>query len=199
MAQYDLDILLEECRCQHGHLCPGQLLGVRLALLGCETIGIADPRGVDRKKLLVWVEIDRCMTDAVAAVTGVRLGRRSLKFKDYGKVAASFLNLETGAAARVAALDEARQLADARHPEIESKKERQWLTYKEAANEELFQVERVTINYAENDLPGRPRRRVSCAKCGEGVNDGRETIDREGLNYCQPCASGGYYQTLEMA
>ncbi|MBA2732326.1 MAG: formylmethanofuran dehydrogenase subunit E family protein, partial [Acidobacteria bacterium] len=89
-----LDELLEECGRAHGHLCAGQLLGVRMALLGCRLTGIIDPRGEDRKKLIVWVEIDRCMADAVGAVTGVRLGKRSLKFFDYGKVAATFLNIE---------------------------------------------------------------------------------------------------------
>jgi formylmethanofuran dehydrogenase subunit E len=196
MPSYDLDDLLEECRCQHGHLCPGQLLGVRMALLGCHAVGIKDPRGADRKKLIIWVEIDRCMADAVSAVTGARLGKRSLKFKDYGKVAASFLNLETGEALRVAALDEARQLADLRYPEIESKKERQWRAYKEAADTELFQTRRVKITCAENDLPGRPRRRVSCENCGEGVNDGREVVDDKGRISCRPCAEETYFSVL---
>ena len=87
-----IDTLLAECERLHGHMCAGQLLGTRMALLGCKTIGIDDPRGADRKKLIVWVEIDRCMADAVSAVTGVRLGKRSLKYVDYGKVAATFLN-----------------------------------------------------------------------------------------------------------
>src|SRR5689334_17093379 len=88
----DLDGLITQCGKLHGHLCPGQVLGVRMAVLGCSLTGIEDPRGTDRKKLLVWVEIDRCVTDAISAVTGVRLGKRSLKFRDYGKVAATFLN-----------------------------------------------------------------------------------------------------------
>ena len=87
--------LLKECEHLHGHMCAGQVLGARMALLGCREIGIDDPRGADRKKLIVWVEIDRCMTDAISAVTGVRLGKRSLKYLDYGKVAATFFNTET--------------------------------------------------------------------------------------------------------
>src|ERR1044072_5082874 len=154
-----IDILLKECERLHGHMCAGQLLGARMALLGCKLIGVDDPRGVDRKKLIVWVEIDRCMADAVGAVTGVRLGKRSLKYFDYGKVAATFLNTETNDAVRVVALEESRALADARHPEIESKKERQFLTYREASDEELFKVERVAVEYAEMEMPGRPRAR----------------------------------------
>src|SRR5918992_5362067 len=125
-----LDELLEECGRLHGHMCAGQLLGARMAALGCRLIGIDDPRSADRKKLVVWVEIDRCMADAVGAVTGVRLGRRSLKYFDYGKVAATFLNTETGRAVRVAAKDSSRALSDKRYPSIESKKERQFRAYR---------------------------------------------------------------------
>ncbi len=190
-----LDELLEECNRVHGHMCAGQLLGARMALLGCRLIGIEDPRGADRKKLIVWVEIDRCMADAVGAVTGVRLGKRSLKYLDYGKVAATFYNTETNDAVRVVALEESRELADARHPEIESKKERQFLTYREAADEDLFKVERVGVDYGELDAPGRPRSRVLCERCGEGVNDGREVRSADSV-LCRPCASGGYYRKL---
>ncbi len=177
-------------------MCAGQLLGARMAVLGCRLIGLDDPRGVDRKKLIVWVEIDRCMTDAVSAVTGVRLGKRSLKYLDYGKVAATFFNTETNVAVRVVALENSRQLADARHPEIESKKERQFLTYREATDEELFKVEPVGVEYGEFDQPGRPRTRVLCAHCGEGINDGREVVNDEGVMLCRPCARGGYYTRL---
>ena len=86
----NLNDLIGECGRLHGLICPGQVLGVRMAVLGCHLTGIEDLYGHDRKKLLVWVEIDRCATDAVSAVTGVRLGKRSLKFLDYGKVTATF-------------------------------------------------------------------------------------------------------------
>jgi formylmethanofuran dehydrogenase subunit E len=191
-----LDELLEECGRLHGHLCAGQLLGVRMSLLGCRLIGVEDPRGVDRKKLIVWVEIDRCMADAVGAVTGVRLGKRSLKFFDYGKVAATFLNTETGKAVRVVALDESRALADARYPQIESRKERQFLAYREALDAELFKVERVEVEYGLMDAPGRPKARVACSRCGEGINDGRELGNEGGEALCRPCALGGYYKHL---
>jgi formylmethanofuran dehydrogenase subunit E len=168
-----------------------------MAVLGCRLIGLDDPRGADRKKLIVWVEIDRCMTDAVSAVTGARLGKRSLKYLDYGKVAATFLNTETGEAVRVVALEESRQLADERHPEIESKKERQFRAYREASDDDLFKVERVGVRYGEMDAPGRPRSRVMCARCGEGVNDGREVISEAGAKLCRPCAGSSYYTMIE--
>ena len=189
-----IEQLLLECERLHGHLCAGQLLGVRMALLGCRLIGVLEPRGVDRKKLIVWVEIDRCMADAVGAVTGARLGKRSLKYLDYGKVAATFLNTETGDAVRIVALDEARAMADTRYPAITDKRKRQFQAYQEAADEELFKIERVKVKYGEMDAPGRPRSRVICARCGEGVNDGREVVNtEEGLQLCRPCAFGGYY------
>src|SRR3954471_2357272 len=98
-----LDELLKEAEIAHGHLCAGQILGVRMAVLGMEKLGIDDPRGKDRKRLVTFVEIDRCATDAIGVVTGCRLGKRALKFRDWGKMAATFVNLETDRAVRVAA------------------------------------------------------------------------------------------------
>lgn len=190
-----LEELLKECQALHGHMCPGQLLGARMAMLGCASIGINDPKGADRKRLIVWVEIDRCMADAISASTGVRLGKRSLKYVDYGKVAATFLNTETKDAVRVIALESSRSLADKRHPEITSKSERQFRTYHEASDHELFKTQKVTVKYGDSDVPGRPRSRVECARCGEGVNDGRETSgSNESEMLCRACAMGGYYE-----
>jgi formylmethanofuran dehydrogenase subunit E len=192
-VQPSISELLEECGRLHGHICPGQLLGVRMALLGCRLVEISDPRGADRKKMIVWVEIDRCMADAVGAVVGVSLGRRSLKFVDYGKVAASFLNQQTGRAVRIVALDNSRELADSLHPDIGSKKERQMLAYRELPDSALFKVEAVSIELSEYDLPGHPRKRVVCSNCSEGVNDGREVKAGPELVLCRPCAHRAYY------
>jgi len=192
-----IDTLLAECERLHGHMCAGQLLGTRMALLGCSLIGVDDPRGVDRRKLLVWVEIDRCMTDAISAVTGVRLGKRSLKYVDYGKVAATFLNTESKRAVRIVALEEARSLADERYPEIENKHQRQFKAYSEATDDELFKTELVTVELSDFDLPGSPRSRVTCAICGEGVNDGREVVDANGDPLCRGCQRGTYYSKLD--
>lgn len=192
-----IDTLLKECERLHGHMCAGQLLGTRMALLGCKMIGIDDPRGADRKKLIVWVEIDRCMTDAVSAVTGVRLGKRSLKYVDYGKVAATFLNTENQRAVRIVALESARTLADERYPEIENKRQRQFQAYSDATDDELFKTELVSVQLRDLDAPGSPRSRVTCVVCGEGVNDGREVIDANGDPLCRGCHSGFYYSRLD--
>ena len=190
-----IDDLLDQHEKAHGSLCPGVLLGLRMSVLGCALVGIEDPRGVDRDKLVVWIEIDRWLADAVEAVTGARLGKRTLKFLDYGKLAATFLNRETGKAVRIVALESSRRLADLRHPEIEDKYERQMRTYREAAEEELFGVADVEVQLRAKDLPGHPRSRMICQKCGEGVNDGREISLPDNIRLCRPCVYGTYYST----
>jgi formylmethanofuran dehydrogenase subunit E len=191
------EILAESVR-THGHLCAGQVLGVRLALLGLRLIGIKDPRGADRKKFLVYVEIDRCATDAIQSVTGASLGKRSLKFVDYGIMAATFVNLETGKAYRVIAREEARELSKRYFPEIPDKYRRQLEAYRVMPDEELFEVQEVEVMISEFDLPGRPRRRVQCARCGAWVQDGREVMQGE-ETLCRACAFGGYFRVLRPA
>src|SRR5215207_5617437 len=191
-----LDTLLKECEALHGHMCAGQLLGARMALLGCRLIGVDDPRGADRKKLIVWVEIDRCMTDAISAVTGVRLGKRSLKYVDYGKVAATFLNTEEQRAVRLVALESSRALADERFSSISNKRERQFRAYSEGTDDELFKTELVSVELRDLDAPGSPRSREICAVCGEGVNDGREVVGPDGDVLCRGCDQGTYYSRI---
>lgn len=190
-----LDELLERAEHSHGHMCAGQVLGVRMALLGCRAVGIEEPRGSDRKALLVFVEIDRCAADAINTVTGCRLGKRTLKFYDYGKLAATFLNTRTNEAVRIVALDEARDAADRGFPEIASRYDRQLRAYKLLPDEDLFKIERVAVRVASEDQPGRPVSRVACDQCGEGINDRREMI-REGRTLCRACAGNAYYTRL---
>jgi formylmethanofuran dehydrogenase subunit E len=190
-----LEALLESAEQSHGHMCAGQVLGVRMAMLGCRAVGVEDPRGADRKKLIVFVEIDRCAADAVNTVTGCRLGKRTLKYYDYGKLAATFLNVKTDEAVRVVALDSSREAADCAFPEIENKYERQLRAYKLLPDEELFKVERVRVTLPPQDQPGRPVSRVACDQCGEGVNDHREVV-REGRALCRACAGEAYYSKL---
>ncbi len=188
------EILAESVK-THGHLCPGQVLGVRLALLGLRLIGVSDPRGKDRKKFLVFVEIDRCATDAIQSVTGASLGKRSLKFVDYGIMAATFYHLETKKAYRILAREEARELANSYFPEIEDKYRRQLEAYRVMPENELFEVQEVIVEPSPFDLPGRPKRRVQCALCGAWVQDGRE-VEKEGRILCRPCAYGAYFRPL---
>jgi formylmethanofuran dehydrogenase subunit E len=190
-----IEELLVRAEKSHGHMCAGQVLGVRMAMLGCRSVGIEDPHGADKKNILVFVEIDRCAADAINTVTGCRLGKRTLKYYDYGKLAATFLNTRSGEAVRIVALDSAREAADRCFAEIENKYQRQLLAYKALADEELFKIERVSVKVPEEDRPGRPVSRVPCEECGEGVNDRREVI-LDGRTLCRACAGEAYFSRL---
>jgi len=182
-----LDELLDKAKVAHGHLCAGQILGVRMALLGLKQLGIADPHGADRKRLATFVEIDRCATDAIGLVTGCRLGKRTLKFRDWGKMAATFVDLASGEAVRVVALEGSRDLARDLYPHIEDKSRQQMQAYRELGDGQLFRVERVHVRAEPAELPGYKAERVTCAGCGEGVNFGRyEEVD--GRRLCLSCA-----------
>jgi formylmethanofuran dehydrogenase subunit E len=188
----DFESLLASSASAHGHLCPGQVVGVRMAILGCRLIGLDEPTSKSQiKKLLVYVEIDRCAADAIAHVTGVKLGRRSLKFMDFGIMAASFMNLESGKAYRIISTEEARDLAPAYAPEIPGKYPQQLEAYKRMPESVLFRVEEVGIDVSESDLPGPTRSKVSCSRCGQVVRDRREVMI-EGLPLCAHCAGRGY-------
>jgi formylmethanofuran dehydrogenase subunit E len=187
------EVLLESSADAHGHLCPGQVVGVRMAMLGCRLIGLDAPRRHDQiKKLIVYVEMDRCTADAVAHVTGVKLGRRSLKFMDYGIMAATFVNLETGKAFRVVSTEEARSLASAYAPEIPEKYPQQLEAYKRMPDSVLFRVQQVSVEIKDCDLPGPTRYKVSCSRCGQVVRDQREIV-QDGAILCKPCAQDSYF------
>lgn len=187
------EALLTESVKLHGHLCPGQVLGVRMAILGLDLIGIDDPKGRQRKDFMVFVEIDRCATDAIQSVTGCSLGKRSLKFVDYGIMAATFVHLKNGRAYRVVAKEEAREKAKEFAPQVEDKYRCQLEAYKVMPDEELFEVQEVEVTIPEADMPGRPLRRVRCESCGEYVQDFRD-IEKDGRILCKPCAFGGYFR-----
>ncbi len=198
------DALLHEAEVAHGHLCAGQILGVRLAMLGCERLGIDDPKGLvnpkDRKRLVTFVEIDRCATDAIAVVTGCRLGKRALKFRDWGKMAATFVDLgikdvSTGKAIRIAAKESSKALARSMHPEIESKNQQQMLAYREMAEDDLFTKQWVKVDLPAEEFPGFKGERIVCAECGEGINFRREVL-RDGRVLCRACAGEKYYEPL---
>jgi formylmethanofuran dehydrogenase subunit E len=192
----DFKSLVKSSAAAHGHLCPGQVVGVRMAMLGCRLIGLDEPTAHDQiKKLIVYIEMDRCTADAVAHVTGVKLGRRSLKFMDYGIMAATFANLETGKAFRVVSTEEARDLARHFAPEILEKYPQQLEAYKRMPDNVLFRVQQVKVAINEFDLPGPTRRKVTCAQCGQVVRDHREVL-KDGQAHCRPCAEGAYFSDV---
>jgi formylmethanofuran dehydrogenase subunit E len=211
-----IDELFHEAELAHGHLCAGQILGVRMALLGCRLLGIDDPRGLsgpaDRKRLVTFVEIDRCATDAIAVVTGCRLGKRALKFRDWGKMAATFVDLGRpalpefgrpepvagGRAVRIAARESSKERARAMYPAIENKNAQQMRAYREMPDEELFTVQWVRVPLDAREMPGYKAGRIVCDTCGEGINFDRQ-VAREGRTLCRGCAdpAARYYEPIE--
>jgi formylmethanofuran dehydrogenase subunit E len=192
-----LDEYLRDAEQAHGHLCAGQVLGVRLAMLGLQKLGIDDPRGnkEDRKRLVTFVEIDRCATDAVAVVTGCRLGKRALKFRDWGKVAATFVDVSTGKAIRIAAKESSKALARQMHPEIADKNQQQMLAYSEITDADLFTTQWVKVALPPEEFPGYKGERVVCEVCGEGINFRRE-VRAETKVLCRACAGERYYEPI---
>jgi len=191
-----LEELLHESTAIHGHHCAGQVLGVRMATVGCREVGIDEPKGC--KKLIVYVEMDRCATDAVQAVTGCSLGKRTLKFLDYGKMAVTFVNTETQRAVRVSAKDAARARAPGYAPDAASPREAQKQAYRIMPEEELFVVQPVSIRIPQREMPGYRGERVYCEECGEGINFHRE-MRVGGRTLCIPCAGGRFLQDSSKA
>jgi formylmethanofuran dehydrogenase subunit E len=191
------DELLKQAEIAHGHLCAGQILGVRMAMLGCERLGIEDPRGKDRKRLVTYVEIDRCATDAIGVVTGCRLGKRALKFRDWGKMAATFVDLPSNKAIRISAKESSKALAREMYPEIENKNQQQMRAYREMSDGDLFDEQWVLVTVEPKEMPGFKGDRIACAICGEGINYDR-FVHRNGQALCLSCAAPEerYYQPL---
>lgn len=162
-------------------VCTGIVFGVRIARMGLDYLGIEDP--AENRDFIVFVEADRCIADAVSSVTGCSLGRRRLKWFDYGKMAASFVDMNTNQGVRI--VTTAKQMA----PEDEKDLVAFWSAI---PDEELFRVEPITVDLKPNDLPGKPTRRVQCAQCGEFVMDGRDLFINE-KTLCKACAEGAYY------
>jgi formylmethanofuran dehydrogenase subunit E len=173
----------------HGHLCAGVMLGTRMALLGMKAVGIDDPKGKDKKNLIVYVEMDRCATDAILVVTGCHPGKRSMKILDYGKMAATFINLHTGKAVRVA---EKNNDGDRLFTREMIQENPRTIDYAKKSDEELFTVTEVKLDIKPEDLPGPPMRTVPCSLCGERVMDMRDVMV-DGKYMCRPCAENNRY------
>ena len=198
-----LDSLLHEAEIAHGHLCAGQVLGVRMAMLALTRLGIDDPRprtlpdgslNPDRKRLVTYIEIDRCATDAIAVVTGCRVGKRALKLRDFGKMAATFVDLNNKLddtddykALRIVALETSKARARELYPDLD-KNAQQMRSYRELPDAELFFETWVRVSLPPSEFPGYKGERLACARCGEGVNFDR-FVDRDGQRLCLACAN----------
>lgn len=190
---FDQDECIKEVEKFHGHICAGIMLGTRMSLLGMKAIGINDPKGEDKKNLIVYVEMDRCATDAILVVTGCQPGKRTMKILDYGKMAATFVNLKTGKAVRVAAKNTD---GDSVFTREMIQQNPHTIDYAKKPDDELFTITEVQVDIGPGDLPGPPMRTVPCSICGERVMDMKDlTIDGKFL--CRPCAEDkSYYNVL---
>ena len=201
----ELNALLRDAEIAHGHLCAGQILGVRMAMLALRRLGIEDPRSKtspDRKRLVTVVEIDRCATDAIGVVTGCRVGKRALKLRDWGKMAATFVDLsaplgdDAYKGLRIVALESSKARAKELYPELE-KNAQQMHAYRELSDEDLFSEQWVAVPLPPSEFPGYKGTRLTCSGCGEGVNFDR-FVERNGERLCMACAepTQRYYHPL---
>ena len=193
----DLADHIDRATAEHGHLCPGMIVGVRMALLGLSTLGYEAPlSGVDVKRVIVYVEIDRCLADAVASTTGVKLGRRSLKFADLGLLAATFVDLESGRAVRIISKDSSRHRAFELFPHIFNRHQQQAEAYRVLPDEDMFDLAWVRVDVSESDLPGYRGGEAICRECGVPIRHARE-ITEGGRTLCAPCAGRAYFKPLD--
>ena len=174
----------------HGHLCLGQVLGVHLAERGLEAIGTTDP-----KKMIVYVENDRCIADAIQVLTGTRLGRRSMKLVNYGKMAATFINTDTGDAYRIWVSGKINEMIG-KISSDRQEKERQYVMVLRSRSEDVVSAQKVRVIIPPVEMPGKPKRTVICVCCGEKVMDGKDVSSGDGP-LCLACAKGSYYTLVE--
>ena len=186
----ELKTLLELSAARHKHLCPRQVLGVRIGLAGAAALGLDAPR--NDKRMLVILETDGCYADGVEVATGATIGHRTLRVVDYGKVAATFVDVKTGAAVRVAPRLDARQQASSYVPEERRRYFAQLKGYQVIPDNELLMVQEVHLTTPVEDLISRPGVRVNCAICGEEIINERE-VWRQETPLCQACAGPAYY------
>ena len=181
--QNEIEEYLTKAKEIHGDLCTGILMGTRMSLAGMRALGL-DPKKRNRD-LIVFVEVDRCMTDAVQAVTGCSLGHRNLKYFDYGKFAAVFYDTASNRAVRVSPSREREGAGDINE------------RWRDAPENELLRLEQVSVQVREDDLPGKPKSRIPCSRCGEIIMDNRGVLINEAV-VCRPCVEGAYYKPLEV-
>ncbi len=194
----DFKILLDEAVRFHGHLCGGQVLGVKMATAGLRELAIEDSKGKEGRDLVIFVETDRCVVDAIISVTGRTPGKRSIKMMDYGKAAATFVDTRADRAVRVSVradcFERVQHFVKTSSPQTDE--EQATLAAMAALpEEELLTIQRVRVKMRPQDLPGKPMETVTCDRCGETVNDMRQ-VNVDGDVLCKPCARGSDYYTL---
>lgn len=185
-----LDTLLKKSAELHSHLCPRQVLGVRMGMFAGKLLDVELPQ--TEKRVLAIVETDGCFSDGVAVAANCWVGRRTMRVEDYGKSAATFVDTHTDRALRISPRPEGRELAERYAPEADNRWEAMLLGYQRMPDEELLQWEEVTLKTPVGQIISRPGLRVNCARCGEEIINERE-VDVDGQLLCCACAGNGYY------
>jgi formylmethanofuran dehydrogenase subunit E len=186
--------LLQLSAARHSQLCPRQVLGVRMAIAGLAALGIHAPVG--KPAGLVIVETDGCFVDGIEVATGATIGHRTLRVVDMGKIAATFVDVRTGRAIRLAPQEGVRSLACAFAPGLDERYAAQLVGYQVMPEAELFRVQEVVLEPPLAALMSRPEARVTCSVCGEEIINERELV-RDGAILCKSCAGNGYYSTRQ--
>ena len=182
----DFDYFVKKVNDFHGHVCTGIVLGTRMSLAAMRYLGIDPHQSKEKRHLIAYTEIDRCMTDAVIVITGCSPGRRSLKLVDYGKFALTLINQDTGKAVRAIVKENF-----SRQEDMEETKK----IIAGIPDEQLIALQEVRVNIPKFDLPGFPLKTAVCSVCGEQIMDGRD-ITRNGVVLCKGCAEGTYYREI---
>ena len=186
----DLKILLQISARDHSHLCPRQILGVRLGLAGMNALGFEEPPG--EKQLIVITETDGCFVDGLSAATKCTVGHRTLRVEDNGKAAAIFADARSGRTIRVAPKPEIRHLACIYAPEESQSYMAQMQAYQVMPENEMFSFMEVRLKTSLESLISRPGLRVNCAECGEEIMNERE-VYKDGHPLCRSCAGDSFY------
>jgi formylmethanofuran dehydrogenase subunit E len=189
---HDLEAILAVSTAHHDHLCPRQILGARLGLAGMAALGIQTEK-IDKRTLII-AETDGCFIDGLEAATGASVGHRTLRIEDYGKIGATFIDVRTGRAIRLAPLSGIRARAASLIPDARSRYHAQLDAYQIMPDDEMFSVSAVELTTPVQTLISRPGVRVNCDICGEEIINQREIL-RNDLTLCCTCAGGGYYHT----
>lgn len=190
----DLPTLLEISSQGHSHLCPRQILGVRLALCGMHSIGFFEPPA--KKRLLVIVETDGCFADGVSAATECTVGHRTMRVEDYGKTAAVFVDILHDLAIRISPVRDIREKACIYAPSESRHYFAQMQAYQLMPDHEMFALQTVKLNTPVDAIVSRPGVRAICSRCGEEIMNEREVMVG-GITLCRPCADGGYYSDYD--
>ncbi len=188
-----LEEILAESAARHKSLCPRQVLGSRVGLAGAAALNIDVPR--NDKRLLVIVETDGCFVSGVEVVTGCAVGHRTLRVEDYGKIAATFINVKTGEAVRVAPRLDVRLRVQDYAPDEKRRYYAMLKGYQEMPTEELLSIEEVILRTPVKTIVSRAGVRANCDNCGEEIINEREII-HAGHVLCCSCAGPSYYQRI---